>query len=825
MATGDFIGDLKFALRQLAAKPGFAAVAILTLALGIGANTAVFSMLNGYFLKPLPYPQGQRLIALSVRLPEFYGNTEMTVSATMYKAIRKYVSAFSGGVATLYDPFSLEINGGTEYVAGIGVTGDMFKTLRVKPLLGRALTAADNRPGQPRIAVVSYRLWKDALGGNRTIIDNPIKLNGQPYRVVGIMPRGFAFSNGHTDIWVPHVLSVTSQSAANTFGYSWLGPFVARLKPGTSRKTLHKQLEYVQTQLIDELPPAEHKKYGDSGFRFVTRPYRQAKLEDEGAHTKLLLFSLQAAVLLVLLITCVNVANLLLARILGRGHEMAMRSTLGATRHRLMRQLLIEGLCLAVPGGVAGLGLGWFCVHLLAGSPFNPVVSIFSIALDWRVGLFVLAAVCIVGVLVSVLPAFYLAKTDLKSLLQEGSHATSGGHRAKRAMNVLMVAQITFATALLAGAGLLLHSFVNLQNVNPGFNPDHVLAMRLLGNHQDKDTSANNRHEILRRVQNLPGVEQAAMASWTPLNDYFGETEFKLRGRKPFSPPEPEITYDSVTAQFFKTLQIPILQGRSFNTSDTKNSQLVAIVDVRFAKHFFPHQSPIGQDINLGEESNNEWVRIVGVARSIKLRGLERLRPNEIYLSDKQLRYAYGQGMRLMVRTNTAPSTMVKTIKRAISDVDPSIAVYSGTLHGYSMRKIISRSLRGKRMFMFVALAFGCIALLLAVIGVYGALSYMVGQRRNEFGIRLAMGAEKTNLTSLVIGDGTKLLLTGLVAGLALAIGVGYALNSMLFHVKPYDPLTLATTVVVLGLTTLLACYLPARRAANLNPAEVIHDQ
>ncbi|MGH8274273.1 MAG: ABC transporter permease [Gammaproteobacteria bacterium] len=820
-----FFTDLRFALRQLAAKPGFAGVAILTLAIGIGVNTAVFSMLNGYFLKPLPYPQGQQLVSVSRRLPKFYGDTEMTISATMYKAIRNHVSALSSGVATLYDPFSLEINGSSQYVSGAGVTGDIFQTLRIKPLLGRALTADDDRLGQPKIAVISYRLWENALGGKPTIIGKPIKLNGKSYRIVGVMPRGFAFSDGHTDIWVPHILSMASQSAAHTFGYSWLGSFVARLKPGTNRKTLRKQLEFVQKQLLAALPPAEHKKYGDSGFHFVTKPYRQAKLQGEGAHTELLLFSLQAAVLLVLLITCLNVANLLLSRILGRGHELAMRTTLGATRRRLMRQLLVEGLCLAVPGGLLGIGLGWLCVHLIAGSPLNPVVSIFNIALDWRVVLFVCAAVCLVSVLVSILPTFYLAKTDLKSLLQAGGHATSGGQGAKRTRNTLVVVQITLATALLAGAGLLLHSFVNLQNVNTGFNPDHVLAMRLLGSRKNKGTSANNRHEILRRVQNLPGIEHAAMVSWVPLNDYFGVTAFKLNGRQPFSDPKPKMNYDSITPQFFKTLQIPILHGRSFNASDTKNSQLVAIVDARFAKHFFPNQSAIGQDINLGEVSHKKWVRIVGVAQPIKLQSLEKITPYEIYLNDKQLRYAYGQGLRLMVRTNVAPGAMVKAIKRTISDVAPSIAVYSGTLHGYSMKKIISRSLRGKRMFMFVALAFGCIALLLAVIGVYGVLSYAIGQRRNEFGIRLALGAMPGNLQALVIKDGLKLLLVGLFIGLALAVIFGQAMASLLFHVSPYDPLTLGVTVVVLALTTLFACYLPARRATKLNPAEVIYDQ
>ena len=819
-------GDFRFALRQLAAKPGFAVAAILTLALGIGANTAVFSVLNGYFLKPLPYPQGQRLVAVSMRLPKFYGDTEMTVSATMYEAIRKDVDALSGGVATLYDPFSLQIGDRSEYVAGAGVTGDMFRTLHVEPVLGRALTAADDRPGQPRIAVISYRLWKNALGGKPTILGRSITLNGKPYRVVGVMPQGFAFSNGHTDIWVPKTLSVASRSAANTFGYSWLGPFVARLKPGASPNALHKQLEYARTQLLDNLPEAQRKKYGDSGFHFVTTSYRRAKLDAEGAHTELTLFSLQAAVLLVLLITCVNVANLLLARILGRAHEIAMRRTLGATRRLLVRQLLVEGLCLAVPGGLAGLALGWLGVRLVAGSPLNPAVSLFDIALDWRVGLFVLAAVCLVGVLVSVVPALHLSKADLKDLLQDGGRAASGGRGARRTRNALAVVQITLATALLAGAGLLMHSFVNLNRVDTGFNPDRLMAFRLLGSRRDNSKQgAGLRERILHRVQALPGVESAAMASWIPLDDYFGETEFRLRGKKPFAPPEPEISYDSVTTRFFETLQIPILQGRGFDATDTRSGRLVAVVDMRFARHFFPHGSPVGQYIDLGEASHGKWVRIVGVARSIKLRGLGRITPNEIYLDDGQLRYAYGQGMRLMVRTDVAPHAMADTVKRTIAGMDPSIAVYGGYPHTYDMRGVIGRRLQGRLMFMFVTLAFGCIALLLAVVGVYGVLNCAVGLRRNEFGIRLALGAVPGSLERLVLKDGLTLLGIGLAIGLTLAVTAGYLLHPLLFRVPPYDPPTLAATAAVLGATALSACYLPARRAAKLNPAEVICEQ
>ena len=825
MTSGGFIGDLRFALRQLAAKPGFAAVAILTLALGVGANTAVFSMLNGYFLKPLPYPQGQRLVSLNIRLPKFYRNDDLSVPIPMYEAIRKQVTALSGVVGAYYDPLSLEVDGHGRYAFGNGITGNMAQALGVQPILGRALTAADNQPGHDHVAVISYRLWKSRFNATPEIVGHSIKLNGKPYTVVGVMPRGFLFNSGLTDVWVPNAISAAEKSADNPFN-SWLGMLVGRLKPGASITTLKAQLAYLRTQILNGLSPTLKKKYGDSGFHFSVRSYRQYKLANEGGHKPLELVMLQAAVLLLLLITCVNVANLLLTRILGRGHEIAMRRTLGATRRILVRQLLVEGLCLAIPGGLAGLALGWLCVHLIDGSPLNPAYSLFNISLDWRVALFVLIAVCLVGILVSVLPALHLSKADLKSLLQEGGRAASAGRGARRTRNALAIVQISLATALLAGAGLLLHSFVNLDHADIGFNPDHLMALRLLGSRRDNSAQgAGLRKEILHRVQALPGVESAAMASWIPLNDYFGATAFKLQNHKPFAEPKPRLFYDAVTPQFFKSLGIPIVQGRGFSPEDTKAGQLVAVVDSRFAKRFFGKKNPIGQHISLYQQSDGKWVRIVGVTPPIRLESLKGKPPHEIYLDDSQLRYNYGQGMRLVLRTHLPASDMIGSIKDTIARIAPSIAVYGGYLHTYGMRGVLARRLRQRQTFMLVVLVFGVMALALAVIGLYGVLSYSMAQRRNEFGIRLALGAGPGHLERLALKDGLTLLGTGLAAGLGLAVVAGHLLDSMLFHVAPYDPLTLCITVCVLGLTTLLACYLPARHAAKLNPAEVIHDQ
>lgn len=814
-----FLLDIRFALRQLIAKPAFAAAAILTLMLGVGANTAVFSMLNGYFLKPLPYPRGQQIVTVHTRLPELYPSYSMTVSVPIYQAIDDHVAALSSAGASYYAPFNLQVNGGAQYVAGLRVIGDVFQTLGVKPALGNIFTADNNRPGHDRVAVISYRLWQNAFGGDPAVVGQPIKLDGEAYRVIGVMPQGFAYSNGHTDIWVPETVGAADRSVTNMFNFR--AHFIGRLKPGADSETLHAQLNFLQARILNSVSPEIRKEYRDYGFRFAAKPYHEVLLGNDGAKVLLL----QAAVLLVLLIACVNVANLLLSRALTRSHEMAMRLTLGATRRVLMRQLLIEGLCLAAPGGLGGMALGWFCMRMIDGSVLNPAVSIFNIAFDWRVGLFVLAVVCVTATLVSMLPILHLTKADLQSLLQEGGRTASGGRGARRGAGALVVAEIALATALLGGAGLLLRSSVNLQNVDPGFDTANVLSMRLLRfkqSHEGKEEKAAFRSDILRRVRALPGIEHAAMVAWTPLNDYFGQTTFKLRGRKPSSNPGQTIAYDSVSPQFFKTLGIPILKGRGFNATDTVNSPPVAVVDARFARRFFGGHNAIGRDINLGEASNNQWLRIVGVVQPIKLRKLDRTAPYEIFMNGAQLPL---KSMRLLVRTSIEPRMLVKPLQGLIQKIDPSLAAYAGTADLYSMRNLISARLRDRQAFMFVVLAFGGIALVLAVIGVYGVLSYAVARRVNECGVRLALGALPEDILWLIVKDGLKLLGIGLIAGLSLAVTFGFMLSSQLFRVAPYDPVTLAATVAVMSGVALAACYLPARRAARLNPAIAIHEQ
>ncbi|HET8552606.1 MAG TPA: ABC transporter permease [Gammaproteobacteria bacterium] len=814
-----FLLDLRFALRHLAARPAFAAAAILTLILGIGANTTVFSMLNGYFLKPLPYPQGHELVSVRTRLPKLYPCCYISVSIPMYEAIKDDVPAFSSVGASHYAAFNLQAKGHAQYVAGQRIIGDVFQTLGLKPVLGHVLTRANNRPGHGRVAVISYRLWRSSFGGNAAAIGKRIKLDGESYRIIGVMPQGFSYPNGHTDVWVPETVSAANQGVANMFNFH--ANLIGRLKPGIDRQALHAQLDYLQARIMNAVSPETRKKYRDYGFELTGTPYHQVLLGNDG--TKLLL--LQVAVLLVLLIACVNVANLLLSRALTRSHEMAMRLTLGATRRVLARQLLTEGLCLALPGGLGGTALGWFCLRLINGSPLNPPVSIFNIAFDWRVALFISAVIGVTAALVSVLPIFYLTKTDLQRLLQDGGHTAGGGRGARKTSNVLVMGEIALATALLGGAGLLLHSTINLQNVDPGFDAGNVLNMRLLRARQGPPDNAERvafRRDVLRRVRAMPAVEQAAMAGWTPLNDYFGQTKFKLRGRESVSDSGPSVTYDAVSPQFFKTLGIPLLKGRGFNTSDTMNGQLVAVVDARFAKRFFAGRNPVGEEINLGGVSHHQWVRIVGVIPPIKLQKLDTTAPYEIFINGMQLP---ASGMRLLVRTTINPAMLVKPLKRLIAGINPSIAAYPGITNRYSLQNLIDARLRGREAFLFVVLAFGILALMLAVIGVYGVLSFAVARRVKECGVRLALGALPGDIEWMIVKNGLKLLGAGLAAGLALAVIFGFMLSSQLFGVVPYDPLTLIGTALILSVITVGACLLPARRAAKLDPAVAIHEQ
>ncbi|HET7306257.1 MAG TPA: ABC transporter permease [Gammaproteobacteria bacterium] len=814
-----FLTDLRFGIHQLTAKPGFVAAAILTLALGIGANTAVFSVLSGYLFKPLPYPHAGRLAQLNTELPKF-SSGDSGISMPMYQIVQRHTKAFAAGAVYHREYFNLNAARRAQRVGGLITTASLFRVLGVQPMLGHTFTKADMKPGSDQVVVISYSLWRTTFGADPNIIGKAVNIESEDYRIVGVMPRGFAFPDHDISIWLPQPI-VPKTFDPTRFLSALDTRFIGWLKPGVSIATAQRQVrQAVQTWTDNNFPIKvgnlmyNRKLLKSMGFSMRAQSYRQGLLGNRPAT----LWLLEGAVLLILLITCVNVANLLLSRILGRGHEIAIRSTLGATRGALARQLLGEALCLTVPGGLIGFGLAWFGMHFLAGSALGVGSSIFDIALDWRVGLFALGAALVTAALISVLPIRQLAKTDLQTALQEGSRST-GGRGAKRVRNTLVIAELSLATGLLAMAGLVLHSFMNLEAVDPGFRKDHVLIAQLLLSPKDylhDKAMSQFYNNVVKRVDGLPGVWQSGITASVPMSNMAIFNGFTIPGRPPQPSGEsPGAIQDFISPGYFKTLGIPILRGRRFDERDA--GKMHAIVDARVAKKYFRGVNPIGQKIDYGAK---QIYTIVGVVPPVKYTRLSQPKLSAAVYIDIG-KYSVTPDMYLVIHTKLPPAALIKPVQNLLATIAPNVAV--ADIH--TMRAQLLDSLNDNQTTMTLLLAFGGIALALAIVGVYAVMSYAVGQRRAECGVRLAFGALPGDLQWLILKDGLKLLAVGLVLGLGLAVLCGFLISSQLFGVVPFDPLTLIGSALMLCAITLMACWLPARRAAKLDPAVAMMDQ
>lgn len=811
-----FLKDLRFSLRQLVSKPGFAAAAILTLALGIGANTAVFSVLNGYLLKPLPYPHSDRLVQVSEHQIKA-GLLHAPLSVPNYLSIKQGTHGiFSAVGAYTYRNYAIQANGQTQRVQALTTTASLFDVLGVKPWLGHVYSEAAQQPGRGQVVVLSYGLWQQLFGSDTNVLGHAIKLNGKPYTIIGVMPPEFGIVAGGelARLWTPYVMTAEMKSESSRRNQN--SPVLARLKPGVSLKQVNARLATVLDQ-VTAASSSMQKTQKEVGLDWGARPYRELLVGDRGAT----LYLLQAAVLLVLLIACVNVANLLLTRILGRTHELAMRSTLGATRSMLARQLLIEGLCLALPGGLIGLGLGWWALGFVTQLGLGQA-GIFTIAPDWRVGLFTFGAIVVVALVISLLPIRHFSRTDLQGILQEGGRSVGGGRGARRVRSILATAEMAIAAALLAGAGLLLHSFLELNAVDPGFRVDHVLTAQVAAPPQDKGQSAAAFYQQLeQRVRGLPGIKSAGIVGQLPLH-FNSNGDYHIKGRPNFAPYAWDNLADSGS---FHTLGLRLLRGRLFNAADTAHSRPVVVVDEVLAQQAFPHENPVGRIIDIGSGEHT----IIGVVSAMRSEDLARptnhmgtayfaLAQSPDWL-DAMARF--GMTMGLVVHTTLPPYQQIKPLKALVAQINPGATITDFE----SMQDLVAHDLRDRQSLMILILAFGAIALALAVIGVYGVMSYAVGQRTTECGVRLALGALPADLLWLVLKDGIALLAVGLTLGLGLAVAMGYLLSARLFGVMPFDPSTLAGTALVMAIITLLACYLPARRAAKLDPAVAMMEQ
>jgi putative ABC transport system permease protein len=793
--------DLRYGVRLLARSPSFAAVAVLALALGIGANTAIFSLIYGVLLRPLPYPEAGRLVMVSRHFARSnfpYGN----LCLADYDDWRASNRAFEDPAAFHRRRFDLTGTSEPEQVSGAAVTAGFFSTLRVRPLLGRVFRSGEDGPARERLAVLSESLWRRRFGGNPGVIGQAVDLDGDRLTVVGVMPSAFHFPRPDSEVWTNLVFDAPTRR----------GPFfyrgLARLKPGVTLIQAQAEINAIGRRIELADPRL-------SGLTFPVQPLREAIVGD--ARPALLV--LFGAVSLVLLIAAVNVANLLLARATAREREMAVRLGLGAGRARLLRQLFTESGLLALVGGAAGVAVAAGGIELLrAWNPGN-LPRIQEVHLDARVLGFTLLVSLLTGVLFGLVPALQSSRADLAASLKEGGRGNSASTGRRRIRAGLVVAEIALSLLLLAGAALFLRSFVLLQRVRTGMlvPPARILTLQVspsAAKYRDDKTAIAFYERLLERVRHLPGVEAAAVSDSLP-PDREGDADTYVIAGRPLGPGEvnPIVSAPTVSADYFRALGIPLLKGRVFDERDKADSPPVAIVSAGMAGRDFAGQNPIGQRIKRSgpELSGSPYMEIVGVVGNTRYLGLNNPLDVAYYQPTAQ---SGGQKQFLVVRSAAAAASLAPLLRHEVEAVDHDIVVTSVV----TMEQALSDSVAQPRFRTLLLAAFAAAAVLLAAIGIYGVIAYSVAQRTHEIGVRMALGARRADVLRLVVGQGANLALAGIGLGLAGALALTRVLANLLFGVSATDPLTFILVPLLLAAVSLAASFIPARRAAFIDP-------
>ena len=807
--------DIRFGARQLLKNPGFAAVAVLTLALGIGANTAIFSVVDGVLLRPLAYPDSGQLVSLSERGPDWSGGSLSYPNFTDWRnqqSVFEKFGVYSGG------NFILTGAGEPARLAGALMSADVFAALRTPPEIGRDFREDEDKPGAAPVAVISHALWQNRFGADAGIVNKTITLDGKPYTILGVMPAGFEFPE-QTDLWLP-VGPISADSGSqkrdNHFGLFGL----ARLKPGVTLEKARADLDAIAVRLEQQYPDS-NKTRGVQIDRL---------LDNKVGNVRRALWILLGAVSFVLVIACANVANLLLARAAAREKEMALRAALGAGRWRITRQLLTESGLLALLGAAVGLLFAKGVLRVVAALAGESIPRAAEISLHPRVLLFSGLVAVFTGLLFGLAPAWHASRVDLQGTLKEAGRGATSSRAGLR--QGLVIAEVALTFVLLAGAGLLLLSFHRLLQVNPGFVVDRVLTFRINppdDKYQTEEQQILLYHALLEKLRALPGVQAASLASQTiPLHEGGWDMRFLIEGR-PEPPPhlQPSLQVHLIAPDYFRVMGIPLLQGRDFTEQDNREHLRGAssgndwgagldsiVIDEEFAKRYWPNQNPLGQRIRIpwGERGKQPIVTIVGVVGRVK----------ENRLSDQggmvQAYFPIYQqtlrNMAVVVKTTTEAGAMLATMRQQVSQLDPALPIFG--IH--TMREIRNNNVAPERLNLGLLGGFAALALILAVIGLYGLLSFTVTQRQREIGVRMALGAQRFDVLNLVVGQGMRLVLIGAFIGLLGAFALTRVLTSVLFKVEPTDPLTLVTVTLSLCIVALLACYVPARRATKVDP-------
>ena len=793
--------DLRYGARMLTKNPWFTVVAVLTLALGIGATTAMFTVVNSMLLRPLRFPEPERL-ALFEGINPRMGITDSNMSVPDIVDWQQQSQSFEQIAAFVTGGTILASGDEAERVRSAFVSAEFFPVFRTAPLSGRTIQPGDVQTGSEPVAVLSHALWQRRFGG-ADIVNTKVMLNGKSTTIVGIMPAGFNVP-GESELWAPFELDPANEPRDNRYVN-----VVSRLKPGVSLSQAQTEMDTINQRL------AQNYAETNGGWSVRLTELRE-RMVGEFRTSLLILFG---AVGFVLLIACANVANLLLARAAYRQKEIAVRTALGASRLRIVRQLLTESVLLSVVSGVIGLAVSVWLVKLLIALTPPDTPRLDEISINWQVFIFTFAMMILAGVAFGLVPALQTSRTDLNETLKESGRTGSMGGTRNRAGSLLIVSEVALSFVLLAGAGLLIKSFMHLREINPGFNPDNVLTMRLSlppGKYKQGEPRAQIYQQLVERVKATAGVQSAAATLSLPL----GGTDFNvgrgvlLEGHAPTHDEQSIAMYSPVTPDYFQTLQVPLKAGRTFNENDNAQSTKVVIVNERMARQLWPGESPIGRRFSIWRDEN--FLReVVGVVGDIKS-SLDKDATQQMYVPYAQ--DATWGSLTLVVRSDKDPAAMAGAVRQAVRSVDKGVPSY----YLKTMNDVVSVSAAPRRVPMLLLSAFAAVAMLLAMIGIYGITSYYVTQRTHEIGIRMALGAQIGDVLRLVLRRAMLLAVVGIGVGVLGAIAVTRYLATLLFGVKPIDVITFAGVALALVAVALIASVLPARKATKVDPLSAL---
>ena len=809
--------DLRFGLRQLLKSPGFTAVAVITLALSIGANTAIFSVVNGVLLRPLPFPDADRLVRVWHTPPakSFPGMSTFAVSAANYLDWQRDNHVFEKMAIYSHRGFTLTGTVKAEQVDACAASSGFFETLGVAPMIGRVFTQDEDQPGHTNAVILSYRFWQEHFGANRDVVGHDITMDGQNFLVAGVMPPSFRFPD-FAQMWTP--MGWTDKERAVRGEHH--SAVIARLKAGLSLGQAQAEMNTISSRL-EQLYPAD-----DRGWGALVVPLHADLVSD----VRPALLVLLGAVAFVLLIACANVANLALSKTFGRSKEIAIRTALGATSGRVVRQLLTESVLLALVGGTLGLLCAQWGTRLIVAFLGDKLPLTADVTLDSGVLSFTLCVSVLTGIFAGVMPALRLAKSDVHEALKQGlgrTDADSGRHGTRR---ILVVAEVALSLVLLIGAGLMIRSFRQLEAVPPGFDSHGVLTMTAaVARSKFADAAQQIRffELVLQRVRTLPSVESAGVIDDIPLDNGGSHQPIAIEGQPVVAmADQPEVDVRLISPGYMQAMHIPVLRGRDFNEQDVEGRTAVVLISQSMAKRFWPNEDPLGKRLTL-TFSPDQIREVVGVVGDVKLDGLDQIRPSEaLYTPLAQVTASAGADwhsfpMSLVVRTTIGPGSMVTAVSNALQEVDRTVPLRDVL----TMDDMVASSLTQPKFNMLLLGVFAGLALLLAAIGIYSVLSYSVRQRVPEIGIRLALGARLSDVLRMVVLEGMKPALVGVAIGVAASLALSRVVASLVFQVKPADPTTFATVAALLVVIALLACIIPAYRASKVDPVVALRNE